>query len=99
MSLTEIFMINKVELAIYIDEYVPITTPAIKAKEKPKSISPPNINSDIKTNNVVKEVIKVLDKVWLIELLVRSSVSMFSTIEFLKFSLILSKTTIVSFKE
>ena len=56
-------MISKVELAIYIDEYVPMITPAINAKEKPKSISPPKISRANKTNSVVKEVIKVLDNV------------------------------------
>ena len=61
------FIISSVELAIYMEEYVPIITPAIRAKEKPKSISPPNKINDIKTNNVVKDVISVLDKVWFID--------------------------------
>ena len=61
------FIISSVELAIYIEEYVPIITPAIRAKEKPNSISPPNKIKDIKTNKVVNEVINVLDKVWLID--------------------------------
>ena len=45
------------------EEYVPIITPNIMAKEKPLSISPPNIKIENKANNVVTDVIKVLDKV------------------------------------
>ena len=54
---------------------------------------------DIKTSKVVRDVIKVLDKVWLIDWFVTDIVSTFSAIDNLKFSLILSKTTIVSFNE
>ena len=49
--------------ATNIDEYVPIKTPNIIAKEKPLKISPPKINIENKANNVVTEVISVLDRV------------------------------------
>ena len=40
------------------DEYVPITTPKIKAKAKFLISSPPRKYSENNTNRVVKEVIK-----------------------------------------
>ena len=46
-----------------IDEYVPIITPRIIAKEKPFSIAPQKIKIENNANNVVTEVIKVLDNV------------------------------------
>ena len=55
--------------------------------------------NEINTSNVVKEVIKVLDNVWLIDWFISEVVSTFSMIDSLKFSRILSNTTIVSFNE
>ena len=49
--------------ATKIDEYVPIITPKIIAKEKPLSISPPKIKIENKAKSVVTDVINVLDKV------------------------------------
>ena len=45
------------------------------ASENPFRISPPNKKIDTNANNVVTEVIKVLDKVSLIEILVKLRVS------------------------
>ena len=53
--------------ATNIDEYVPIKTPNIIAKENPLKISPPKINIDNKANKVVAEVIIVLASVSLID--------------------------------
>ena len=53
--------------ATNIDEYVPIKTPNIIAKENPLKISPPKINIENKANNVVTEVIMVLASVSLID--------------------------------
>ena len=49
----------------YIEEYVPIKTPKIKAKLNPLINSPPKIKSANKTNKVVKDVTIVLPRVWL----------------------------------
>ena len=49
------------------DEYVPISTPRIIAKEKPLKISPPKINIDKRANKVVTEVMIVLAKVSFID--------------------------------
>lgn len=46
-------------LATYIEEYVPIIMPTIKAKAKSWMIPPPKTNSEITTTRVVKEVSKV----------------------------------------
>ena len=60
--------INKIyEEDTNIDEYVPIKTPRIIAKENPLRISPPNINIENKASNVVTEVIIVLASVSLID--------------------------------
>ena len=75
-------------LAINIDEYVPISIPIIIAKANNSTADPPNKNKEIRTNIVVKEVISVLDNVWLIELLRIFSYKSVFTI--LVFSLILS---------
>ena len=56
---------------MYIEEYVPIITPVIMAKEKPLNISPPRKNIDNKANKVVTDVKIVLDKVSLIDWFVR----------------------------
>ena len=72
-------------------------TPKIIAKENPFRISPPNKNIEIKANNVVIEVIKVLDKVSLIDKFVKSKI--FMSEYFLRFSLTLSNITTVSFIE
>ena len=53
---------------------MPITTPIIIAKEKPFKISPPKTYIETKANKVVIEVIIVLDKVSLIEILVKSNI-------------------------
>ena len=47
---------------------MPIIIPISIAIEKFATVSPPNINKDIITNNVVKDVTSVLDSVWLIDL-------------------------------
>ena len=79
------------------EEYVPIITPRIIAKEKPFKISPPRINIENKANKVVTEVIRVLDKVSFIE---RLEISLISILEYFdKFSLIRSYMTTVSFIE
>ena len=81
----------------YIEEYVPINTPSISAKLKPRINSPPNINKANNTNSVVNEVMIVLPRVWLRE---RFTISIGSkTLSVLKFSRILSETTIVSLSE
>ena len=49
------------------EEYVPIITPMIIAKEKPLKISPPKMKIDVKAKIVVREVIIVRDRVSLIE--------------------------------
>ena len=53
----------RIGAATNIDEYVPIITPTIIAKEKPDKIAPPNIKIENKASSVVAEVIIVLDKV------------------------------------
>ena len=67
------------------------------AIEKFLTASPPNINKDIMTSNVVKDVTSVLDRVWLIDLSSTSRIDNFRKI--ILFSLILSNTTIESFSE
>ena len=52
-----------------IDEYVPTSIPMIIAKANNSTADPPSKNKENNTNIVVKEVIRVLDKVWLTELL------------------------------
>jgi hypothetical protein len=54
---------NITGVAMNTDEYVPIITPIMRANIKPLIDSPPNIKMASKTNNVVKEVFKVLLKV------------------------------------
>ena len=54
-------------LAIKIDEYVPIITPNIIAKEKPLRISPPIKKIENKANKVVTDVNIVRDKVSFID--------------------------------
>ena len=75
-------------LAIKIDEYVPIIIPIIIASANNSTAEPPNKNNEIKTNIVVNEVMNVLERVWLIELLRIFSYKSVFTI--LVFSLILS---------
>ena len=72
-------------------------TPIIIAKEKPFNIAPPKIYIENKANKVVTEVIKVLDKVSLVEILEMSDMEIFEY--FFKFSLIRSNITTVSFME
>ena len=67
------------------------------AIEKLLIVSPPKIRSAIKTNKVVKEVIKVLPIIWLRDLLI--AISELDLLFFLKFSLTLSETTMVSLRE
>ena len=55
-------------------------TPIIIAKEKPFNIAPPKIYIENKANKVVAEVIKVLDKVSLIEVLEISDIEIFEYI-------------------
>ena len=83
--------------ATNIDEYVPIKTPNIIAKENPLKISPPKINIENKANNVVTEVIIVLASVSLIDKFAISLI--FNLWYLLRFSLILSYITTVSFIE
>ena len=73
------------------EEYVPTITPIIIAKENPFNIAPPKMYIENKASNVVTEVIKVLDNVWLVE---RSEISAIVIFEyFFKFSLIRSNIT------
>ena len=58
--------------ATKIDEYVPIKTPKIIAKEKPLRISPPKINIENSANKVVIEVIIVRARVSFIDKLAMS---------------------------
>ena len=53
-------------LATNIDEYVPTIMPINIAIEKFLTASPPKINKDIMTSNVVKDVTRVLDRVCLL---------------------------------
>ena len=76
---------------------MPINTPSIIAKEKPRKISPPKIKMENRANKVVKEVIIVLDKVSLIERLDNSLILSF--VYLFQFSLIRSYITTVSFIE
>ena len=86
-SLPEIKNFNIGE-ATKIDEYVPINTPKIIAKEKPLKISPPKINIDNSASKVVTEVIIVLASVSFID---KSAISLiFNLLYFFKFSLIRS---------
>ena len=74
--------------ATKIEEYVPINTPKIIAKEKPLRISPPKINIDTSASKVVTDVIIVLAKVSLID---RFAISLiFNLLYLFKFSLIRS---------
>ena len=67
----------------------------IRAKLNPLISSPPKIKSANNTNNVVKDVTIVLPNVWFND---RSTISIGSkALSVLKFSLILSDTTMVSF--
>lgn len=85
-------------VAINKEEYVPTTTPISKANIKPLITSPPKENIINKTKNVVKEVLTVLLKV-LFRAELTNSLSYLEDVELLKYSLILSKTTTVSFRE
>ena len=51
------------EPAMYIDEYVPIIIPIIKAIEKSFKVLPPHKHQARTTNNVNPDVISVLDRV------------------------------------
>ena len=53
--------------ATKIDEYVPINTPKIIAKENPLKISPPKINIENNASNVVTDVMIVRAKVSLMD--------------------------------
>ena len=61
------------------EEYVPTITPMIIANEKPLSICPPNKYIENKANRVVIEVIKVLDKVSLVD---KSDISKIENFEY-----------------
>ena len=65
--------------------------------EKFLTASPPNKSNEIITSNVVNDVTRVLDKVWLIDLFNTSNIDNF--LNTILFSLILSNTTMESFKE
>ena len=65
----------KIGEATNIEEYVPIKTPKIIAKEKPLKISPPKINIEISASRVVAEVIIVRAKVSFIDKLAVSLIS------------------------
>ena len=89
---------NITGVAINTDEYVPIITPTIRANIKPRIDSPPNKKIASNTNRVVKEVFNVLLKKLNLGLNLQSE-TIFSFWLFLVYSLILSKTTTVSFNE
>ncbi len=84
-------------LAIKIEEYVPIPIPTIMAKAKLWIISPPRKNNANKTKRVVEDVRIVLLSVSLMLRFISSGKGIF--LLFFIFSLILSNTMIVSFKE
>ena len=83
--------------ATKIDEYVPIKTPIIIAKVNPLITSPPRKYKENNAKRVVTEVSVVLDNVSLMELLISSNKSI--CLYFLRFSLMRSYTTTVSFIE
>lgn len=86
---------SNIGAAIAIDEYVPMITPKPIANVKPLKPWPPKIYIINTTINVVKDVRIVLEIVWLM-----LSVTIFGfSWALLRFSLIRSKTTIVSFSE
>lgn len=62
----------KIGVAIQIEEYVPTTTPTIKAKTNPLIAAPPNKKITKSTTNVVIEVFIVLESVEFNELLICS---------------------------
>ena len=88
---------NITGVATNTDEYVPIRTPIINANINPLIDSPPKINIETSTTNVVNDVLRVLLRV----LFNAPSTILGNSQEVLMFlySLILSKTTTVSFKE
>ena len=69
----------------------------MRAKLNPFISSPPNINKANNTKRVVNDVTRVLPSVWLRDKSIKSIES--RTLSVLKFSLILSDTTIVSLSE
>ena len=78
-------------------EYVPLITPTIIVKAKPRSTSPPKTNSASTANKVVPEVMIVRLRVWL--MLALTSVAKSSRRMRRRFSRTRSKTTIESFTE
>ncbi len=85
-------------VATNIEEYVPTITPIIMANAKLWMISPPRKKSEKRTTSVVREVKIVLESVSFILLLNKDGRESFAFEPFM-FSLILSKTIIVSFNE
>ena len=88
---------NMIGVAINKDEYVPTTTPMIKANINPLIESPPKIKIANNTTKVVKDVFNVRLKVLLNEV----SITLLNgqSVCSLKNSRILSNTTTVSFNE
>ena len=84
-------------VAINTEEYVPTSTPTMRANNNPLKESAPNVNMANNTTKVVKEVFKVRLKVLLYALL--TTLSNFQLECSFKYSLILSNTTTVSFNE
>ena len=84
-------------VAINTDEYVPTITPTIRANNKPLNESAPKANIANNTTKVVKDVFKVL-----LNVLFNAEFTVLSKFQLVcsfKNSLILSKTTTVSFNE
>ena len=88
---------TKTGVATKMDEYVPTIIPINSANEKPLNDGPPNKKRTKTTINVVIEVISVLLIVLFIDSFTTGIISLPALIP--RFSLILSKTTTVSFIE
>ena len=84
-------------MAIKIDEYVPIAVPIVSARMKKKIDSLPKNNTDSSANRVDTEVLIDLAHVCLRDSLALSFSDLFAW--WIRFSLSLSSTTMVSFTE
>ena len=84
-------------VAINTEEYVPTSTPTIRANNNPLKESAPKVNIAHNPTKVVNEVFKVRLKVLLNALL--TTLSNFQLVCSFKYSLMRSNTTTVSFNE
>ena len=97
LSLNLLSQAKIIGLATNTEEYVPTTTPIIRAKAKSCMTPPPRTNNANTTTSVVVDVRIVLLRVSLMLAFMTSSKLRLR--KRLRFSLILSKTTMVSFRE